>query len=149
MTRYPGIDKLVIDIYSAANGYAASRGIVIADTKFEAGWRSGEKNSSSYLIIDEVLTPDSSRFGKADDWKMAVETGGDPSPFDKQLVRQWGIEIGIDKRDPENEEDVRWVHAQRVPEDILQKTTATYLEIFEILTGDSLDTFHETHMRIR
>ncbi|QEF96853.1 Phosphoribosylaminoimidazole-succinocarboxamide synthase [Stieleria maiorica] len=104
-----------LKIYSAAADHARSRGILIADTKFEFGLVDGE-----IVLIDEVLTPDSSRF-----WDEAVYAPGAAQPsFDKQFVREWLSQCGWDKQsDPPT-----------LPDDIIRQTAAKYREAFERLS---------------
>ena len=108
-----------LDLYTRAAEYAAQRGIILADTKFEWGERDGE-----YLLIDEVLTPDSSRFWPADTY----EPGRDQESFDKQYVRDYLttlVEAGAwDKTAPGPE----------LPEEIVANTTAKYAEALKRLT---------------
>ncbi len=103
-------------IYKLGAAYAKERGIIIADTKFEFGQENGQ-----ILLIDEVFTPDSSRFWPADSYTPGR---GQPS-FDKQFVRDWLESTGWDKnsRPPE------------LPDDVVQKTREKYIEAFERLTG--------------
>ena len=103
-------------LYSAARDHAAGRGIIIADTKFEFGLVDGE-----ITLVDEVLTPDSSRFWPADRYEPGH---GQPS-FDKQFVRDWLEASGWDKKPP----------APALPNDIIQATSAKYIEAYELLTG--------------
>ncbi|MBU1090437.1 MAG: phosphoribosylaminoimidazolesuccinocarboxamide synthase, partial [Candidatus Omnitrophica bacterium] len=113
------ITKLSKDIYSKASDYAASRGIIIADTKFEFGVL-GDK----IIIIDEVLTPDSSRF-----WPKDEYSPGKPQPsFDKQFVRDYLETLDWDKTPP----------APELPEEIIQKTSVKYLEAYKKITGKNL-----------
>ena len=105
-----------IALYSAARSYAAERGIIIADTKFEFGLVDGE-----ITLIDEVLTPDSSRFWPADEYEPGH---GQPS-FDKQFVRDWLEASGWDKTPP----------APALPEDIIVMTAEKYVEAYELITG--------------
>ncbi len=108
-------------IYKKASNYALSRGIIIADTKFEFGFI-GEKLS----LIDEVLTPDSSRF-----WPLDSYTPGTTqSSFDKQFVRDYLESIGWDKSPP----------APPLPEYIIEKTRERYLEAYRRITGKELPT---------
>lgn len=105
-----------IAIFQRGTEYARDRGIIIADTKFEWGWYDGE-----LILIDEVLTPDSSRF-----WPVEQYEPGRPQiSFDKQFVRDWLEHIGWDKNSPPPE----------LPADIVSKTQAKYIEAFERLTG--------------
>ena len=106
-------------IYKYAAQYALERGIIIADTKLEFGIVDGEA-----IIIDEMLTPDSSRFWPADQYEAG---GGQPS-FDKQFVRDWLLEAGWDREPP----------APALPEDIAAKTGERYYEAFRQLTGREL-----------
>jgi phosphoribosylaminoimidazole-succinocarboxamide synthase len=107
-----------IEIYLQAAAYAESRGLILADTKFEWGrdCRTGE-----LLLIDEVLTPDSSRY-----WPRARYAPGGPQPsFDKQFVRDWLETTGWDKASP----------PPPLPEDVVARTRAKYIEAYETLTG--------------
>ena len=106
-----------IEIFKKAGVYAESRGIILADTKFEWGRVDGK-----IILIDEVLTPDSSRFWPADKY----EVGRDQESFDKQFVRNYLESINFDKSGPGVE----------LPEDIAQKTSAKYIEGYERLTGE-------------
>jgi phosphoribosylaminoimidazole-succinocarboxamide synthase len=110
---------LTLRLYSAGADYARSRGILIADTKFEFGLHGDE-----LVLADEVLTPDSSRFWPADRYEPGR---GQPS-FDKQFVRDYLESIGWDKRPPVPE----------LPAEIVRGTRERYLEIFRILTGEDL-----------
>ena len=106
-----------IEVFEKAGRYAESRGIILADTKFEWGLTPDGK----IILIDEVLTPDSSRFWPAD--KYAA--GRDQESFDKQFVRNWLEEIKFNKSGPGVE----------LPPDIVEKTGAKYIEAYERLTG--------------
>ncbi len=105
-------------IYKAAAGYAAGRGIIIADTKFEFGVDS----KGTFTLADEVLTPDSSRFWPAG--KYAV--GSNPPSLDKQFVRDWLDEIGFSHEPP----------APELPDEIVKKTSDRYLEALRILASE-------------
>jgi len=106
-------------IYQKASDYAAQKGIIISDTKFEWGMI-GEQ----LLVIDEMLTPDSSRFWPADQYKP----GQSQPSFDKQFVRDWLEASGWNKEPP----------APALPPDVIQKTTAKYVEAYRRLTGKEL-----------
>jgi phosphoribosylaminoimidazole-succinocarboxamide synthase len=110
-----------IEIFQKASGYAESRGIILADTKFEWG-----RTNDKIILIDEVLTPDSSRFWPADKYKV----GRDQESFDKQFVRNYLESINFDKSGPGVE----------LPDDIAQKTSAKYIEGYERLTGEKFKT---------
>ena len=113
------VKKLSLEIYSAGRKHAAQRGIIVADTKFEFGTIDG-----ALLLIDEVLTPDSSRFWPADQYVV----GESPPSFDKQFVRDYLETLDWDKRPP----------APQLPGDVVARTAAKYVEAFERLTGEKL-----------
>lgn len=113
------IADICIGIYTKAAEYARSKGIIIADTKFELGMFEGE-----LILIDEVLTPDSSRFWPEDQYKVG---GGQPS-FDKQFLRDYLSTLDWDKNPP----------APSLPAEILEKTASRYREALERITGDTL-----------
>jgi phosphoribosylaminoimidazole-succinocarboxamide synthase len=108
-----------LKLYNFAREYARKRGIIIADTKFEFGIYDGE-----LILIDEVLTPDSSRFWPADQYQPGK---GQPS-FDKQFVRDYLETLDWDKKAP----------APALPPDVVAKTQAKYLEAYQRLTGKAL-----------
>jgi len=110
---------LSLKIYNAGRDYARQRGIIIADTKFEFGVHDGK-----LILIDEVMTPDSSRFWPADQYQPGK---GQPS-FDKQFVRDYLETLAWDKTPP----------GPKLPEDVVAKTSAKYLEAYEKLTGKKL-----------
>jgi len=107
-------------LYTEARSYARARGIIIADTKFEFGL---DKNGS-LVLVDEVLTPDSSRFWPADDY----QPGRSQPSFDKQFVRDYLETLDWDKKPP----------APAIPPDVAQATTARYVEAYRLLAGKEL-----------
>ena len=111
------VKKISIQLYSEAADYARSKGIIIADTKFEFGVDATGK----LYLIDEILTPDSSRFWPAAEYR----TGISPPSFDKQIVRNWLETQPWDKKHP----------APRLPADVLANTTAKYREVLRLLTS--------------
>jgi phosphoribosylaminoimidazole-succinocarboxamide synthase len=104
-------------VYQAGRDHAAGRGIIIADTKFEFGFDS----SGTLRLIDEVLTPDSSRYWPRDGYRP----GGPQPSFDKQFVRDWLETTGWDKASP----------PPSLPPEVVERTRAKYIEAYEILTG--------------
>jgi phosphoribosylaminoimidazole-succinocarboxamide synthase len=110
-----------LKIYNFARDYARKRGIIIADTKFEFGL---DDSTGKLVLIDEVLTPDSSRFWPADQYAPGK---GQPS-FDKQFVRDYLETLDWDKTPP----------GPKLPDDVVAKTTAKYLDAYERLTGKKL-----------
>ena len=116
--------ELALGIYSAGRDFAAGRGIIIADTKFEFGTVK-ENGADKLILIDEVLTPDSSRF-----WPMSdYAPGRGQQSFDKQFLRDWLEAIKFNKRPP----------APKIPQEIIDQTRAKYLEAYRLLTGRELD----------
>ncbi len=113
------IKEKSLEIYKKATGYALSKGIIIADTKFEFG-----KIGDKIILIDEVLTPDSSRFWPADLYKP----GGPQPSFDKQYVRDYLTSINWNKEPP----------VPKLPEEIIKETSKKYVEAYEKLTGKKL-----------
>jgi phosphoribosylaminoimidazole-succinocarboxamide synthase len=114
------VAKVAIQLYVQAAEYALTRGIIIADTKFEFGL----DDQGVLHVMDEVLTPDSSRFWPAKSYKL----GANPPSYDKQYVRDWLESIHWNKSPP----------APMLPEDIARRTSEKYMEAFEMLTGKKL-----------
>jgi phosphoribosylaminoimidazole-succinocarboxamide synthase len=112
--------RLTLAIYQKAGKHAESRGLILADTKFEFGQVGDE-----IVLADEVLTPDSSRFWEASQWKP----GGAQPSFDKQFVRDYLESIRWNKQEP----------APSLPDDVVRRTLEKYLEAFRRLTGRDLD----------
>jgi len=137
------LEVACLNIFSFAKILAASQGIIIADTKLELG-----SDGDKLVLGDEVLTPDSSRFWERDDWEQALREGRVPTPYDKQMVREFGKNLGIHKKDPANPDDVAWVNAQVIDPDILGATAETYRRIFRRLTGQSLEEFQHDVMQV-
>src|SRR5438046_337178 len=115
------VKKLSLEIYSRGREHAAHKGINVADTKFEFGTVDGE-----LFLIDECLTPDSSRFWPKDEYIV----GQSPPSFDKQFVRDYLETLDWDKSPP----------APRLPKDVIEKTSAKYLEAFRRLTDSEIAT---------
>jgi phosphoribosylaminoimidazole-succinocarboxamide synthase len=114
--------ELTIGLYEFAARRLENRGVILADTKFEFGFAGGE-----LLLIDEALTPDSSRFWPADRY---LEGGPQPS-FDKQYVRDWLDSSGWDHEPP----------APELPHDVVEQTAARYREAYERVTGEPFDSY--------
>jgi len=121
---YVRLKTASIDLYLAAAEYAAQRGVILADTKFEFGFAGGD-----LLLIDEVLTPDSSRYWPAAEWAPPQSV---PS-FDKQFVRDWLDGSGWDHSPP----------APHLPAEVITGTRARYIEAYELLTGGSFAEYLE------
>jgi phosphoribosylaminoimidazole-succinocarboxamide synthase len=119
---YETARRYALEIYKRATELAAERGVIIADTKFEFGIHNDE-----VILIDEVLTPDSSRF-----WPADLYSPGGPQPsFDKQYVRDWLDASGWDHNPPPPE----------LPADVVQATRDRYIEAYERVTGRSFETW--------
>lgn len=116
------VDKIknaTLEIYLKASEYALTKGIIIADTKLEFGFYKGE-----IILVDEVLTPDSSRF-----WPLSkYQKGGAQESYDKQFVRDYLLSINFNKQPP----------APKLPEEIIHKTSEKYLEVLFELTGEKI-----------
>lgn len=113
------LEEKSLAIYNHAKDFALNRGIIIADTKFEFGIA-----DEKLILIDELLTPDSSRF-----WDAAQYKEGQSQPsFDKQLVRDWLVQSGWNKEPP----------APMLPQEVIEATTKRYIEAYKRLTGDDL-----------
>ncbi len=113
------VKDLSLAIYRQGRDYAAQRGLIVADTKFEFG-----RINNRLILIDEVLTPDSSRFWPAEEYRP----GQDQPSFDKQYLRDWLENTGWDKNPP----------PPNLPENIVQKTSEKYLLAYRLLTGREL-----------
>jgi phosphoribosylaminoimidazole-succinocarboxamide synthase len=109
-------------LYACAHGYAASRGLVLADTKFEFGLLPGA-GAGTLLLIDEALTPDSSRY-----WDAAAYARGELVPFDKQFVRNYLLAAGWNREPP----------APALPDDVVEATRGRYLETYRRLVGEEV-----------
>ena len=124
--RADELRRLTLDIYARAEGIARDRGIILADTKLEFGARP----DGTVVLADEVLTPDSSRFWPADEW----QPGRTQPSYDKQIVRNWltSEESGWDR--------ASGAKPPALPDEVVARTRAKYLEAFERLTGRQLTT---------
>jgi phosphoribosylaminoimidazole-succinocarboxamide synthase len=123
--RLAHVERIAIELYSAAADHALTRGIIIADTKFELGL----DDKGALVLGDEALTPDSSRFWPADSY----EPGRTQDSFDKQFVRDFCEQTGWDKTDPGPE----------LPEDVVMHTRSKYIEAFERLTTIPFPAYRE------
>lgn len=118
--RYEKLRDLSLRLYEFGARHAASCGVILADTKFEFGELDGE-----ILLIDEVMTPDSSRFWPAEHYA----TGGSPPSFDKQFVRDYFDSVAWDRESP----------PPHMPADVIDNTRSRYIEAYELITGLSFD----------
>ncbi|HLF99278.1 MAG TPA: phosphoribosylaminoimidazolesuccinocarboxamide synthase [Acidimicrobiia bacterium] len=121
--RHAELERLSIELYQFGAELAATRGIIVADTKFEFGEIDG-----AIVLIDEVLTPDSSRFWPADEYRL----GTSPPSFDKQYVRDHFDSVGWDHEPP----------APPLPADVIAGTRARYIEAYECITQASFDQWY-------
>ncbi len=111
------VSTKAIELYTEAAAYARSKGIIIADTKFEFG----VDENGTLTLMDEVLTPDSSRFWSVENYQV----GTNPPSFDKQFIRDWLVASGWNKQPP----------APHIPPEIIAKTLAKYQEALHLLAG--------------
>jgi phosphoribosylaminoimidazole-succinocarboxamide synthase len=123
------LKRLSLDIYRRADALAHQRGLILADTKFEFGFGTTGKNKGKIVLADEVLTPDSSRYWPLDQW----EPGHAQPSFDKQFVRDWltSPASGWDKNSD--------TPPPPLPDEIVEKTRAKYIEAYEIMTGEKFE----------
>lgn len=108
-----------LQLYQFGHDMLLKKGIILADTKFEFGSYQGK-----IMLIDEALTPDSSRFWPVDDYEVGIS----PPSYDKQFIRNYLLNIGWDKQPP----------APELPEDVIAQTRDKYLQIYKIITGETL-----------
>jgi phosphoribosylaminoimidazole-succinocarboxamide synthase len=120
--RFEALRELTLQIYAFGAAHAEERGLILADTKLEFG-----TIDDALLVIDEMLTPDSSRYWAAEDYAV----GTSPRSFDKQFVRDHYIKLGWNHEPP----------APRLPESVIEGTRARYVEAYEAITGESFDTW--------
>lgn len=113
------LKELSIRLYNEAHAYALTKGIILADTKFEWGWHDGAP-----MIVDEALTPDSSRYWPKESWVP----GKNPPSYDKQYLRDWLTASGWNKEPP----------APALPDDVIVKVREKYLQAYKVLTGTDL-----------
>jgi phosphoribosylaminoimidazole-succinocarboxamide synthase len=123
---YEELRRRSIDIYLRASEYAAEKGVILADTKFEFGFAGDD-----LLLIDEVLTPDSSRYWPADEWTP----GQDVPSFDKQYVREWLDTTDWDRTAP----------APDLPDQVVTGTRSRYIEAYQRITGESFGDYMARH----
>jgi phosphoribosylaminoimidazole-succinocarboxamide synthase len=116
------LKELTLELYSKASAYASARGIIIADTKFEFGVKGGR-----VILVDEALTPDSSRFWPED----LYSPGKSQQSFDKQYVRDYLESLDWNKQPP----------GPDLPEEVIERTSEKYLEAYRLLTGRQLPGF--------
>ncbi len=120
------IKTISLALYKEARNIARAKGIIIADTKFEFGLDA----DGTLVLMDEVLTPDSSRYWPADSYEAAFAQGRNPPSFDKQFLRDWLEQVRVDGK-PWNKQ----APAPALPQAVIEQTAAKYREAFERLTG--------------
>lgn len=146
--------RLTEKIYRAAAEYAETRGVILADTKLEFGVVL-QGDPCALILADEALTPDSSRYWDLREWESCQSERKSLSSYDKEIVRKWGSSLfvpfterlngpliwGIQNLNPQNESHLKYVGGVPVPDEVIQNTRRKYHEIFERLTGMTLDEF--------
>ena len=141
--KYPEQTYTALKVFQIARAYAQSCGIVLADTKFEF--------ALDGTLADEVLTPDASRYWSLPEWLRTRAKEGTrkaPTAYDKEFVRSFGIEHGINKLAPENPDDVATAQALEIPDNIIKKTAAIYRYIFWRLTGETVEDYLYVRMGV-
>ena len=118
------VRDLSITLYNYVSEYAAKKGIILADTKFEFG----KDEEGNIVLMDEIFTPDSSRFWKKDEYEAAIANGTEPPAFDKQFVRNFLLDSDWDRKSTPPE----------LPGEVVTQTVEKYKEIYHILTGESI-----------
>ena len=141
--QYPKQTYIGMHAFRLAIEHAARCGIILADTKLELG--------EDGTIADEAFTPDSSRYWDRKVWedsRMSAVGRHAPPSYDKQVAREWGKTMGIDKLKPENPGDVARAHAICIPPEVTANVTRVYLDICGRIVGMGLDEFQRTEMGI-
>jgi len=121
------VRDLAIQLYKKAADYALTKGIIIADTKFEFGL----DEQGTLTVMDEVLTPDSSRFWPVEGYESAFKAGANPPSYDKQFVRDWLEQATVDGKPWD-----KTAPSPALPQDVIDKTAAKYQEALTRLTGE-------------
>jgi len=145
--KYPEETRLLMRAFQYISEFSEREGFIFADTKMEFGI-----DEEGHVVLgDEVGTPDSSRFWSEDEWRATrkQEVRTTPPAFDKELVRQAGTKLGIDRCDPRAYTDICHVHSLEMPADVIQQTTERYRYIFWRLTGLSLEAYLEQQLGVR
>ncbi len=138
-----------LEIYNLLNAFALSKGLTFADTKFEFG--------DTRVLADEVGTPDSSRLWDLNEWRQAALLQRSPSPFDKEIVRNWGKtletpvskaggKLGLQNLDPENADHLHFVGTLVLPANVIDETTRRYITVLERLTSSPFEFYQLTKL---
>ena len=141
--QYPGVKDATMKLLTFISFETEARGIMTLDFKGEGA----VAENGAFIWGDEIGTPDSCRFCRLSEYNQRAP-GTLPPSLDKQFVRQWGIGVGIDKLDPKNPDDRALVRNIPVPQDVVDKTISIYHEIFERITGRTLESFQRDVMEI-
>ena len=142
----PALSARDLDLYVRAYDHAAERGLVLLDTKFE--------NGTDGSVVDEILTPDSSRYTTPEDLAAAIAEGRDPIFYDKEPVRIWGRGVvtpwgtGLQGLDPEEAEHLAFMADLEIPTSVTDEAEARYMNICHCITGLPLDTYLSEVMRV-
>ena len=144
--RYPEETRLLMRAFQFISDSAKKEGFIFADTKMEFG-----VDKEGHVVLgDEVGTPDSSRFWSREEWEAGRKQAerSAPTAYDKELVRQKGKDLGINRCDPRSNNDIDHVHRLEIPADTIQQTTERYRYLFWRLTGCSLEDYFETYLDV-
>ena len=122
---FAALERRCLDLFAAGQAIAAERGLILADTKYELGLR----GDGEVVLIDEIHTPDSSRYWFADSYAHAIARGDDPRSLDKEFLRRWLVDQGFRGDGP----------PPTLPDDIRLEAARRYIEVFELLTGRAFE----------
>jgi len=144
----PELPDTVIKAYRAYYAWALERGVILVDVKFELGRRKMPGSEGRLVFADEILTPDSSRFWDAAEYKKSFPKKV-PEAMDKEIGRIWARSVGVDKLDPKKAADRRKVLALHAPPEVVKRMQNRIEKLFKMLYGKSIKQFQEDDMGIR
>ncbi len=148
--EYPGLGELSVRIFEFFYKRARNKGIITADTKLEFAYRQlAVPRRKIFILADEAFTPDSSRFWDIQEFDWAFTQKKLPPSLDKQPLRNWGKEVGIDKLDPESPDDLEFVASLPAPEEVINNMRQRMLDAFVRLHDVALGDFQRVNMDIR
>ncbi len=147
--RFPGLTKTSLGIFLILKKISSDSALVPADTKFEFGYRQLDEAHFEYILCDEVFTPDSSRFWDFNEWLISQKNNRMPSSMDKQMLRDWGKTVGIDKLDPVDASDKKKVAQMIPPAEVQLELEQKTKILFKRLYGQTLSDFQQKVMGIK
>lgn len=123
--RFDALERAALALFAAGQAHAAARGLILVDTKYEFG----ERPDGTLVLIDEIHTPDSSRYWYADSYPQAMARGEDPKSLDKEFLRRWLVEQGFRGEGP----------PPALPDELRAEAARRYVEVYELITGRSFE----------